>query len=138
MIMEQIVADRAGNRLKTLRLAIGLTRPQMESELQLKKGRIHNLEALNNRLNEEDFSAIGSRYPWALLYIACGGELVIPGDIDAPAQAVGKLSAQSSAAPASLDPADLMQALTNDPELKAAFQQMMIETLKAGLGGDSK
>lgn len=137
--IEQTVPEKAGHRLKNLRLALGYTtRPAFERHLNMSKGRLGNVEQINNRLNEDDFYLIGMKYPWALPYIACGGDLIIPDDIDAPAQAVGKLAAQSSASPAPLDPADLMQALTNDPELKAAFQQMMIETLKAGLGGDSK
>lgn len=136
--MEQTVSDRAGKRLKSLRIAIGKTRPDMETTLKMSKGRIHNLEALNNRLNEDDFAAIGTHYPWALQYIACGGTLNIPDDVDAPAKAASNLAEASNSAPTSLDPAELMQALVNDPALKAQFQQLMLETLKAGLGNDSK
>lgn len=148
--MEQSVFERAGIRLKNLRIALGYpTRPAFEQHLGMSKGRLGNVEQLNNRLNEDDFYLIGKRYPWALEYIAVGGDLVIPDDVEAPASAMGEginRIKTSAAAPfahtakrannPSIDPAELMKVITTDPDAKAAFQQMMVEILQQGLNSD--
>ena len=136
--MEQIVAERAGSRLKSLRMALGFkTRPAFETALNFPKGRFHNLENFNSRLNEDDFYLIGKHYPWALEYLAVGGDLIIPEGVDAPAAKVGKAVGNVAAAGEALaisNPQDLMKALTSDPAMKAAFQEMMVEILQQGLG----
>lgn len=136
--MEQSVLERAGVRLKNLRIALGYpTRPAFEQHLGMSKGRLGNVEQLNNRLNEDDFYLIGKRYPWALEYIAVGGDLVIPDDVDAPVKVISNAAEKTAAAaPVSLDPAELMKAMTTDPEMKAAFQKMMVEILQQGLNSD--
>lgn len=134
--MEQTVSERAGLRLKQLRMALGFkTRPTFERILKMPTGRLHNLENLNSRLNEDDFRAIGTLYPWALEYLACGGDLIIPDHVDAPVKVVSDLAATSVPA---VTPEDMMKALTTDPEMKAAFQKMMIEILQQGLGNDGQ
>jgi len=135
--MEQTVSERAGIRLKRLRLALGLKRPQMEKTLGYPKGRLTNLENLNGRLNEDDFFHIGTHYPWAIKYLAIGGDLIIPEGVDAPAANVGKAVGNVAAAGEELaisNPQELMKALTSDPAMKAAFQEMLVEVLQQGLG----
>ncbi|MDP2505631.1 helix-turn-helix transcriptional regulator [Oceanobacter sp. 3_MG-2023] len=141
--MEQTVSERAGSRLKNLRIALGYSkRPEFAPLLGISANQLSNLENLNGRLNEDHFKVISERWPWALGYIASGGDLIIPEGVGAPAANVGKavsnLAGTSHAAPASMDPAELMKAMTTDPEMKAAFQKMMVEILQAGLGNDSK
>lgn len=135
--MEQTVAERAGTRLKRLRIALGFkTRPAFADLLKWTPGHLSNIENLNGRLNEEHLFDIGKHYPWALNYLIMGGELAIPDDVDAPAKVVSDMAATSNAAPASMDPAELMKALTTDPAMKAEFQKMMVEILQQGLSSD--
>lgn len=136
--MEQTVSERAGIRLKKLRIALGFSkRPEFAREIGLTQGRLNNVENLNMRMNEVDFEAIGRRYPWALEYVAVGGDLVIPDDVDAPVKVISDAAEKTAAAaPVSLDPAELMKAMTTDPEMKAAFQKMMVEILQQGLNSD--
>lgn len=136
--MEQSVSERAGIRLRNLRIALGFNkRPEFAAEIGCSYSRLQNLENLNGRLNEEDFYRIGKRWPWALEYLAVGGDLIIPEGVDAPATKVGKAVGNVAAAGEALaisNPQDLMKALTSDPAMKAAFQEMMVEILQQGLG----
>ena len=128
--------ERMGERLRKLRIALGFkTRPKFADLLGLAPTRLHNIENLNMRMSEIDFEAIGHHYPWALEYLACGGDLIIPDHIDAPVKVVSDLAATSVPA---VTPEDMMKALTTDPEMKAAFQKMMIEILQQGLGNDGQ
>ena len=139
IIMEQTVTEKAGTRLKRLRIALGYSkRPEFAEKLGWTQGHLSNIENLNGRLNEDHFHDIGLHYPWALNYLIMGGELVIPDNVDAPAKVISDMAAASQAAPASMDPQEFMKALTSDPEMKAAFQKMMIEILQQGLGSDGQ
>jgi transcriptional regulator with XRE-family HTH domain len=132
--MEQAVSERAGTRLKRLRIALGYSkRPDFAPVIGISANQLSNLENLNGRLNEEHFRIIAELWPWALHYIAKGGDLVIPDDVDAPVKVISELASTSQNIQ-SLDPQEVMKALTSDPEMKAAFQKMMVEILQAGLG----
>lgn len=141
--MEQSVSKRAGTRLRNLRIALGFNkRPEFAAEIGCSYSRLQNLENLNGRLNEEDFYRIGKRWPWALEYLAVGGDLIIPEGVDAPAAKVGHAisnvvtTADTLPVNSLSDPTAFLTALTSNPELKEAFQNMIKDMLQHGM--DSK
>ena len=56
--------ERMGERLRTLRLALGFSkRPIFADKVGLPASRLANIENLNMRMNEIDFEAIGEHFP---------------------------------------------------------------------------
>lgn len=68
---------KAGDRLKGLRLILGLTREQMADGIPIKRSRYYNLEQLKARVADVDFEMLGEKYPEFVHWLVMGGKIKI-------------------------------------------------------------
>ena len=85
---------KAGDRLKGLRLLIGLTQDEMAEMLELPFTRYRNVEGKKARMAEDEFSAVCARFPEFALYLTYEGNI----DFDALKASQEKLVKLAAAA----------------------------------------
>lgn len=66
---------KAGDRLKALRMLMGLDQNEMAEILGIEPSRYKNVEAKKVRVAEDEFSAVCSRFPEYVHYLTYEGEL---------------------------------------------------------------
>lgn len=66
---------QAGDRLRALRVMIGLEREEMAELLGVSKTRYKNVEQKNARMAEDVIGPLCQKFPELCLYITCEGEI---------------------------------------------------------------
>lgn len=66
---------KAGERLKALRLLMGLTQDEMADYLELPRQRYKNVENLKVRMAEDEFAATCERFPEFAFYLTFEGDI---------------------------------------------------------------
>jgi transcriptional regulator with XRE-family HTH domain len=74
-MIEKFNIERAGTRLRIVRILTGTTRPQLCDALGFTSDRLRNLETHKQKLNEEDFEAISMLWPIYSDYIIKSGHV---------------------------------------------------------------
>lgn len=83
---------KAGDRLKALRILVGLTRDEMAELLDIPVVRYKNVESKKVRMAEDEYSAICSRFPEFSHYLTHEGHISLE-ELQASQQKLVRLAA---------------------------------------------